>query len=224
MYDLLTGPVLWLTFAIFFGGIGYHAYTYYKGLDWKADRVAYAAWPQYGKRGAIRSIVSWLIPFGTHSWRERPGMTIIFFVFHIGIVFVPLFLSAHQVLLRQYLGFSVFSMPQGLADLLSIGVLVSGLFLYLRRLAFPEVRILTTWREVMVLVIAVAPFVTGLLARFHVPGYNTWMILHILSGEIWLVSVVFTKLSHAILFFFSRGQLGMDFGIKRGGMKSDFVW
>jgi len=28
-----------------------------------------------------------------------------------------------------------------------------------------------------------------------------------------------TKLSHIILFFMSRAQLGMDFGIKRGGMK-----
>jgi hypothetical protein len=26
-------------------------------------------------------------------------------------------------------------------------------------------------------------------------------------------------LSHVVLFFMSRGQLGMDYGIKRGGMK-----
>ncbi|MEJ2661725.1 MAG: hypothetical protein P8Z73_13520 [Desulfobacteraceae bacterium] len=35
-----------------------------------------------------------------------------------------------------------------------------------------------------------------------------------------LVAIPFTKLSHFLLFFLSRAQLGMDFGIKRGGMKS----
>lgn len=224
MYDFLTGPMLLLTLLVFVGGSIYNGYTYVKGLDWKLDRVAYAAWPQYGWRGAWRSILFWLLPFGTQSWKSRPALTILFFVFHIGLVFVPLFLEAHMVLMKQYLGFSFFSLPGGVADLLSIGVLVSGLFLYLRRLAFPEIRILTTWYEVALIVIACAPFVTGLLARFHAPGYEFWMISHILTGEIWLLSVVFTKLNHAILFFFSRGQLGMDYGIKRGGMKSDFAW
>ena len=35
-----------------------------------------------------------------------------------------------------------------------------------------------------------------------------------------LVAIPFTKLSHFVLFFMSRMQIGMDFGIKRGGMKS----
>ena len=34
----------------------------------------------------------------------------------------------------------------------------------------------------------------------------------------------FTKLSHIALFFCTRIQIGMDFGIKRGGMKSNFDW
>ncbi len=34
-----------------------------------------------------------------------------------------------------------------------------------------------------------------------------------------LVAIPFTKLSHVFLFFASRAQLGMDFGIKRGGLK-----
>ena len=41
-----------------------------------------------------------------------------------------------------------------------------------------------------------------------------------LCGEILLVAIPFTKLSHFLLFFLSRAQLGMDYGIKRGGMKN----
>jgi hypothetical protein len=63
------------------------------------------------------------------------------------------------------------------------------------------------------------------LAYHHVGNYQFWLILHILSGEVWLIAIPFTKLSHFILFFMSRGQIGMDFGIKRGGMKGrGMVW
>ena len=62
------------------------------------------------------------------------------------------------------------------------------------------------------------PFVTGLLARYHVGDYSFWLSLHILFGEALLILAPFTKLSHIVLFFMSRAQLGMDYGIKRGGI------
>jgi hypothetical protein len=45
-----------------------------------------------------------------------------------------------------------------------------------------------------------------------------------MSAEILLIIIPFTKLNHIVGFFLSRGQLGMDFGIKRGGEKRDFAW
>ena len=83
----------------------------------------------------------------------------------------------------------------------------------------PEVRIITTAYDYLLLAIAAAPFVTGILARYQVGNYDFWLITHILCGEIFLVAIPLTKLSHFILFFLSRAQLGMDYGIKRGGMK-----
>ena len=69
------------------------------------------------------------------------------------------------------------------------------------------------------------PFITGLIARYEMGDYNFWLAAHILSGEIWLLALPFTKLSHVVLFFMSRMQLGMDYGIKRGGMKgTDMAW
>jgi hypothetical protein len=66
----------------------------------------------------------------------------------------------------------------------------------------------------------VAPFLTGFLAYHQVGDYDFWIVAHVLSGEVMLVSIPFTKLSHFLLFFLSRAQLGMDYGIKRGGMKN----
>jgi hypothetical protein len=193
---------------------------YIKGLDWQLDRVAYMEHKSHGFKGAVRSIVFWLIPFGTRGWRFYPVFTIIFFVFHIGLLFTPIFLKAHNILLQERFGFSLWTISECSADILTVGVMIAAVFLILRRNALPEVRIITTWYDYLVLAIAVAPFVTGFFAAHNVGNYNFWLILHILSGEVMLVAIPFTKLSHFALFFMSRAQIGMDFGIKRGGMKN----
>ncbi|MDJ0721086.1 MAG: hypothetical protein QNJ04_05630 [Desulfobacterales bacterium] len=220
MYAFVTGPLAWLTFIIFFCGVTYRAIWYFRGLNWQLDRVAYKPHMSYGIKGALRSIFFWLIPFGTHSWRFYPFFTICFFAFHIGLLFTPFFIYGHNVLLQERFGFSLWSMSDGAADFMTCMVLVAAIFIIMRRNALPEVRIITTPYDYLVLAIAVAPFVTGLLARHQVGNYNFWLITHILSGELFLVAIPLTKLSHFIGFFLSRAQIGMDYGIKRGGMKS----
>ena len=154
----------------------------------------------------------------TLLWTARIGLVAVF-VMHIGLLFTPVFLMGHNILLQERWGFSLPTISEATADLLTIAVIVSVVFLVLRRIALTEVRIITNAYDYLVIAIAVAPFVTGLLARYQVGDYDFWLILHILCGEIFLVAIPFTKLSHFILFFASRAQLGMDYGIKRGGMK-----
>ncbi len=225
MYDFVTGPLLWISFAVFFVGCIVKVVWYIKGLRWQMDRVAYRTQMAYGIKGAFRSIFFWLLPFGTTSWRQKPGMTVLFFTFHIGLVVTPVFLLAHNMILNERWGFSLGTLSETTADTLTIAVMVSAVFLILRRIALPEVRILTTAYDYLIIAITVAPFVTGYLASHQAAGSEFWLILHILCGEIMLIAIPFTKLSHVVLFFCSRAQLGMDFGIKRGGMKGKgFAW
>ena len=219
MYQFITGPLLWLSFGIFFIGSIVRIVLYVRGLNWQMDRVTYTVNVSYGIKGAVRSIFFWLFPFGTRSWRAKPGMTILFFSLHIGLIVTPVFLLAHNIILKERWGFSLPTISGTLADILTIGVIISGVFLILRRIGFSEVRILTTTYDYVLLAITLTPFITGFLAAHHVPGYSFWLIAHIISGEIMLIAIPFTKLSHIVLFFLSRAQLGMDYGIKRGGMK-----
>lgn len=219
MYEFLTGPMFWLSLGICLIGMTVRFLLYFKGLHWQMDRVAYKAFPAQGFRGAIRSIVKWLIPFGTYGWRKQPFMTVIFFGFHLGAVLVPIFLLAHNVFLKEKIGISFFTLNPLLADVLTWAVVLSALLLALRRIALPEVRILTTAYDYFILCLSAAPFVTGLIARYEVGSYSFWITVHILLGEVILIAIPFTKLSHIVLFFASRAQLGMDYAIKRGGMK-----
>ncbi len=219
MYAFLTGFMLWLSILICLIGLIVRLVMYIRGLNWQLDRVAYGAYPSQGFKGALRSIYKWLLPFGTHSWRKQPFMTIIFFGFHVGAVLVPVFLLAHNEVLKEQVGIRLFTLNPALADFLTWAVVISAVLLTLRRIALPEVRILTTGYDYFILFISAAPFVTGLIARYQLGDYSFWLTLHIICGEALLIAIPFTKLSHIILFFASRAQLGMDYAIKRGGMQ-----
>ena len=219
MYDFVTGPLAWIAFLTFFFGLIARAIWYVKGLNWQMDRVAYRPHMRHGIKGAARSIFFWLFPYGTRSWRQNPVFTFLVFIFHIGLLVTPVFLLGHNILLKTSWGFSLPTISETVADVLTFAVIVSALFLVLRRIALTEVRIITDAYDYLLVAIAVAPFVTGLLARYQVADYQFWLIVHILSGEILLIAIPLTKLSHFVLFFMTRAQLGMDYGIKRGGMK-----
>jgi len=218
MYDFLTGFMFWLALTICLTGMLVRIIFYFRGLNWKLDRVAYKAFPLAGFKGAVISICKWVLPFGTHGWRKQPLMTILFFGFHTGAILLPLFLIAHNLFLKEMIGISLLTLNPMAADILTWVTVISGLLIILRRIALPEVRILTTWYDYFILFIALAPFVTGLIARYELGNYSFWLTTHIFFGEVFLIAIPFTKLSHIVLFFASRAQLGMDFGIKRGGM------
>jgi hypothetical protein len=42
------------------------------------------------------------------------------------------------------------------------------------------------------------------------------LILHILTAEVLLVIIPFSKLGHIILFFFTRAFIGFEMGARRG--------
>jgi nitrate reductase gamma subunit len=220
MYEFVTGPLAWVAFGIFFFGLIARLIWYIRGLDWQLDRVAYSQHIGYGIKGAARSIIRWLIPYGTAGWRFYYVFTILVFVFHLGLIITPIFLLSHNLLLEERWGFRLPALPEAFTNVMTLIFLAAALFILLRRFVLAHVRILTTGYDVVLLLIVVAPFLTGYLAYQQVGNYHFWLIAHILSGEIMLIAVPLTKLSHALLFFLSRMQLGMDYGIKRGGMKS----
>ena len=219
MYNFITGPLAGFSFLVFLVGLLIRSLVYIRGLDTSLDRVSYGVDTTSGVKEAFRSIFYWLLPFGTRGWRLHPGMTALFFIFHFGLLLSAVGSQAHNILLKERWGISFFSLPDRIVDLLTLLVLATAVGLIFRRLLMPQVRILTKPSDYLLMIITIAPFLSGFLAYHQVSSYPFWMITHILSGELLLMAVPFTRLSHCFLFFFTRAQLGMDFGIKRGGLK-----
>ncbi len=225
MYQFITGPLLWLAFGICLVGLIVRVVRYIRGLDWKLDRVAYTAHPYQGIKGALQSIIHWLIPYGSYGWRAKPVYTFVFFAFHVGLVVTPLFLPGHAIIIKERWGIQWPSISMLLADALTITVIATTIFIAIRRIALPEVRIVTTLYDFFLLLITVTPFFSGFLAVHQFGDYEFWLYTHILSGELLLIAIPFTKLYHIVGFFLSRGQLGADFGIKRAyKAKGGFAW
>ena len=212
IYQLLTGPVFWVSICIFgFGLLIRIIYLIY--ISRTKDRVVYN---HANLKWGIKSILHWIIPLASASMRLQPVFTIMVFAFHISLLAVPLFLSAHNVLWEDSIGFSLWSMPDRLADILSVVMIGSGLFLLIRRAIRPEIRILTETRDYTFLLLTMFPFVTGFLALHQWGPYQILLLLHILSAEILLIVIPLSKLGHMVLFFFTRAFIGFEMGGRRG--------
>ncbi len=113
-------------------------------------------------------------------------------------------------------GLSLFSLPDWLCDTLTAIFILIGLFFLLRRLIVPQVRIISTAYDYLVLGITVAPFLTGFFAYHQWFDYKTVITIHMLVGELMLMVIPFTKIGHMVFFFFVRIFIGSEYSFGRG--------
>ena len=208
LYNFVTGPLAWIAFILFFGGILYRLITLLNLV--KKTEVfifSYMSW-----KYSLRSILHWITPFATTNWRRNPILTIVTFAFHICLVITPIFLLSHIILWDESFNLSWWHLPDGVADVMTLIVIASCVYFLVRRLTQPEVKFVTSASDFVILSIVAAPFVTGFLAYHQWFAYPWMVILHVLAGEIMLVAIPFTRLSHMIFSPFTRAYMGSEFG------------
>lgn len=206
-YELVRGPLAMISFAVLILGIGFRLISFYtKGTNPKM------LFPKENLTNGCRSVVTGLIPFGTRFMRERPLFTIITVFFHLSVLLVPLFFMAHAVLWFESYGLFWQNISNGLSDIMTIFVLFGCIFFFIRRLMVPEVKMVSQASDFLILILIFISFLTGFLA-FHQWGpYRPMLIGHILSSEILIVMIPFSRLWHMIAYPFSRYYMGADFG------------
>ena len=208
IYNFVSGPLVWLAFIIFIGGSIYRIWSLISLVN-KKEKYIYTF---MSLKYSLRSIMHWITPFATVNWRKRPVMTIITFVFHAGLVIMPFFVSAHVIMFHNAWGFSWGSLPESFTDAVTLLVIIACVIFLLRRLVLREVKFLTDASDYGILLMAAAPFITGFMAYHNIGNYHFWIILHMLSGQIMLVAIPFTRLSHMLYAVFTRSYIGSEFG------------
>src|SRR4030043_841510 len=210
LYNFVRGPLVWIAFLVFIGGSIYRIREMV--LLAKKEKVVY---PYMSLKFPLRSLLHWFAPFASANWRRRPVITIVTFLFHIGLVLLPIFLMAHNVLIYESWRISWWTVPEGLADIMTMIVIGCCGFFFLRRIFAPEVRFVTFDDDYLILAIAFLPFITGFLA------YHQWLlphkimvILHMIFGSLMLIAIPFTRLGHMLYFFLTRAYMGSDQGYR----------
>jgi len=209
LYNFLRFYLVWVAFLVFIGGSIYRVYTF---IDLaKKEKVVF---PFISLKATLRSLFHWLIPFASRRWRLKPVFTVMTFLFHICLVFTPLFLLSHNILWYESWCITWCPLPESTADIMTLIVIFTCIFFFLRRIFAKEVTFVTFSSDYVILAVSFLPFLTGFLA------YHQWILphkamlnLHILFGETMLIAIPFTRLGHMFYFFLTRAWMGSNFAL-----------
>ncbi|MCP3875569.1 MAG: respiratory nitrate reductase subunit gamma [Desulfobacteraceae bacterium] len=212
-YEFVRGPLAMISFAILILGTCFRLVSFYlKGTNPKMLN------PKENLANGFKGIMFGLIPFATRSMRGKPLSTIIIFFFHISVLLVPIFFMAHIVSWFESYGVLWRGISNGLADIMTLFVLFACIFFFVRRLVVPEIKMVSQTSDFILLILIFASFLTGFLAFHQMGPYRPFIILHLLSSEILIAMIPFSRLWHMIIYPFSRYYMGADFG---GSLKSN---
>lgn len=209
MYAFVLGPLVWVALAVCAAGTVYQVIRFYSltreaGLSFSMPLQCQAQMVQ--RRPFASRLRAMLQRAKLTAIAVHPVTVTVSMLFHLCLLVVPLFLLGHNALIARALGLTLPSMPDGLSDMLTAAVLFCCAFFLLRRILLARVRAITSVYDYLVLALATLPFLSGFLAYHQMSGldYRTLMIVHMLSGELMIMAIPFTKLTHMIFFFMNR--------------------
>lgn len=131
------------------------------------------------------------------------------YVFHLGLFVVVFLFGPHILLFESVLGLGWPALPSPVINLVTIITLAALLVVLWDRLVKPVKRFLSTFGDWLTWTLTFLPVLTGWLAVQHLLlPYTQMLALHILSVELLLVAIPFSKLIHVFTSFGSRWYNG----------------
>jgi nitrate reductase gamma subunit len=208
--EFARGPLFIAAFSLMVLGLGrlFFMELIQMAKNWLGMKDRDVPWYQN-----FKTFIGWIIPVRQIT-KSRPFMSVTSFLFHVGLIVVPIFLAEHIILWRSGIRFGWPALGNTVADFLTLMTIVACVLLLAIRIFHRETRILSGFTDYALLIILLIPFVSGYMAmhpQWLFTKIQTMMLIHILSGELVFVLIPFTKMAHVILFPFDR-------------VSSDFYW
>jgi nitrate reductase gamma subunit len=218
LYDFVQGPLIWVSSIAFVVGVLFQVIQFLT-LTKRRDPVFLSVGiPAKGtkQKKYVATAVEWFHSLEKTVWRTHTSVMVMTSVFHFFLIVTPFFVLGHNILLDQSLGFGLLSLPEFTTDVFTGIVFICAAFFLYRRLFVARVRAISAGYDYLILLITVAPFLTGYFAYHQWFDYNTVIFLHILSGEVMLITIPFTKLGHMLFFFLYRFLIGSEYSFSQG--------
>ncbi len=137
------------------------------------------------------------------------------FTFHIGLAIVVFLFAPHILLIKNLTGLSWPGLPSQFIDLVAVVTMAAMVVVLVDRINKPVKRYLSTFSDWFTWTLTFLHVLTGWMAVQHLLlPYTTMLAIHILTVELLLVVLPFTKLFHAFTTFGSRWYSGVINGHK----------
>jgi nitrate reductase gamma subunit len=150
----------------------------------------------------LTATLQWMFPV-KKGFEARPVFSATSMLFHVCIIFTPIFLSAHILLWERGLGISWPAISNLAADYLTLLAIITGVALLAQRVGASASRAISRGQDYFLPLLIVVPFVTGYLGmhpNLNPFGYNGTMFVHVMSANLIFLLIPFTKMSHVALF------------------------
>jgi hypothetical protein len=212
--EFARGPLFYASLLIFVGGMTYRLVRVLM-LGWSRDRV-----PAKGSKAGgviityLKAVLIWpFIPWVKRTYSKNPVIYLAGGLFHLSLFIVIFLGTAHMLVWKSLLGFGWPTLPLPIVDWLAAVGIVAMLALIIHRVTHPVMKLLTGPAEVSNWLIVFIPMVTGYMMTHHLWfPYEVLFSLHMLSVDLLLIWIPFSRISHFIFYFFSRTIHGQEFG------------
>ncbi len=163
----------------------------------------------------FKTMFSRTLPFDKNTARRSMFTIVTGYIFHIGLFVVIFLLAPHISLFKSLFGFAWPSISTPVVDFFAVITMVTLLAVLFRRITNPVLKHLSTGQDYFVWVLTFVPILTGYMTYHHLLFSYNWLLgIHILSVEILLVFLPFTKLTHVFTLFIARWYTGFLAGQK----------
>lgn len=163
----------------------------------------------------LRTLFTRSVPPST-LFKRAPISYVAGYIFHIGLGIVVLLLAQHIQLIHSVIGLSWPALPAQVVDAAAVVTLATMVLVLVDRISKPVKRFLSTFQDYAAWTLTFLPVLTGYMANKHMLlPYTDMLALHILSAELLLAFLPFTKLIHVFTLWGSRWYNG-DANAKKG--------
>jgi nitrate reductase gamma subunit len=149
------------------------------------------------------------------TFQQAPFNVLVGWIWHVGFLIALLLFIPHIELIKSVLGLHWPGLPNPAVDAATAITVVALIAVLVHRLRHPVMQRISTLDDYLAWTVTFLPLVTGYIAYHRlVDPYPLALGMHILTAEIFLIVLPFTKLTHIFTAFIARWYNGAIFGRK----------
>ncbi len=163
--------------------------------------------------GGFRTIFTRFVP-APGLMAVAPTQIIGGIIFHFGLFFIVFFFIPHIAVIKDTFGLSWPGISSSVINALAVVTFTTLVVLLIVRLRDRVRRYISGFQDYLIWVLTVVPLISGYMAFNAIGPYTVVLAIHLLSAELLLALIPFTRLTHAFTWVSSRYYNGAFAGRK----------